>query len=150
MEQWQEAKKLYRKYYQKEYLKSYRIKLKRVEVLFSIDEYKKLKNIAENYQEKPTTFIRKSCLAYIQSKAFLPLNENLEESKMLIRKSSNNINQLVYLSHSQKSISNERFEAIINEVKQLENVIHTLYTSPKIIFKPIQLISNHNAREDFN
>lgn len=145
MEQWQEAKKLYRKFYQKEYLKTYRKNLKRVEVLFTKEESATLENISKSYHEKPTTFIRKSCLSYIKSEMFLPLNENLEEAKMLIRKSSNNINQLVYLSHSQKSISNEKFEAIINQVNQLETVVNTLYASPKIIFKPIQLISNLNA-----
>jgi hypothetical protein len=145
MEQWQEAKKAYRKFYQKEYQKSYRNNLKRVEVLFKKEEFETLENISKSYQEKPITFIRKSCLAYIQSEAFLPMNENLEEAKMLIRKSSNNINQLVYLSHAQKNISNERFEAIISQVNQLETVVNTLYVSPKIIFKPIQLTSNLNA-----
>ncbi|WP_091890359.1 hypothetical protein [Polaribacter sp. KT25b] len=145
LEEWKEARKSYRKYYQKEYLKTYRNNSKRIEILFSNEEYETIKNIAKKYDEKPTTFIRKSSLAYIQSEAFLPINENIEEAKMLIRKSSNNINQLVFMSHSQKNISEGRFSELIKQVNQLENIVNTLYVSPKINFKPIHLIPNLNA-----
>lgn len=145
LEEWKEARKSYRNYYQKEYLKTYRYNSKRIEILFSNEEHKTIKNIAQKYDEKPTTFIRKSSLAYIQSEAFLPKNENIEEAKMLLRRCSNNLNQIVFMSHSQKNISEERFSEIIKQVNQLETTVNTLYVSPKITFKPIYLISNLNV-----
>lgn len=146
-EEYKKAHRSYRKEYQKQYLKKYRDTLKRVEILFSMDEYKTLQNMGSAYDEKPTNFIRKSSLAYLQSEIYLPLNKDIEEVKILIRKSSNDINNLVY-QYRNHPISNEEFKQLIKQVNQIEEAVSELHTNPKVIFKPIHLIPNIHANKD--
>jgi len=141
-EEWTLIREEYRKHYQREYQKERKKQIKRVEIQLASTEYEMIKKIADSYDDKPTSFMRKAVLSFVHSKVYLPVSQDLEETKYLIRKSSNNINQIIYGCHRNKVIYQESLNSLVAECNHMESTLNAFYQKPKIIFKPINLITN--------
>ncbi len=134
----------YRKFYMREYQKERKKLIKRVEVQFSPSEYETIKKIADSYNDKPTTFMRKAVLSFVETKVYLPKSQDLEDTKYLIRKSANNINQIIFGCHRNKVIFQENLQSLVAQCNQMESTLNNFYQKPTVIFKPINLIPNVN------
>ena len=131
--------KEYRKWYQQKYHNNYRKKFKRIDVRFTPKEVITLEKVAGLYSVKPTRLVHNMTMAYLESSVYLPPFETVEEIKFLIRKSANNINQMVKATHIQRQMNESRFTNLVNEVQQMEQLMSRIYTNPKINFKPLDL-----------
>ncbi len=132
----------FKKHYARAYQRELRGRIKRIELVCSKTEYQQLKQIAKQYGEGIGVLSRKAVLAYIESDIYLPPNPILADTKLLIRRSANNVNQLVKASRIHKQIDNQHLEALAREFRQMETVLDQFYQTPKIVFKPIHLIPN--------
>jgi len=132
----------FKKEYAKAYQRELRSRLKRIEFVTTMAEHKIIAQVAKQYGDGIGVFCRKATLAYISSEIFLPPNDTLETTQMLVRRSSNNVNQLVKVSHIQRHIDAGRLAQLVTEFQQMERAFKRLYSTPKIIFKPIHLIPN--------
>jgi len=132
----------YRRFYNRQYSKEYRKKFKRFDVQYSHLENETIQKVAGIYKVKPATLIHHVSMAYLESEVYLPSFQSLEEATYLIRKSSNNINQLVKATHIQKQIHESRLIQMVEELRSIVNSLEDLYKNPKIIYKPINLITN--------
>lgn len=140
-EDWKFIREQYRKYYQREYKKEYRKNVKRIDVGYTYAEYEIIQNSAKIYNIKPATLIHNTSMAYLQSEVYLPDFKTVEELAYLVRKSSNNTNQLVKASHISKDIDITRLELLVAEYNTIEQGFRKFYTQPKIIYKPLKLCS---------
>lgn len=132
----------YRRFYQRNYHKNYRKWFKRLEIQFALTEFQNIEKIAESYGEKPSTFIRKAVLCFLESETYVPSKNSLDDIAMLIRRSSNNINQLVYSSHRNQVIYKENLQTLVTEVSTMEQNLRNFYQKPTTIYKPINIIRN--------
>ena len=132
----------YKRAYARDYQRELRARMKRIEFVTTIAEYKAIAKVAQQYGEGVGVFSRKAALAYIDSAVFLPPNDTLDTTQMLVRRSANNINQIVKATHIQKHIDTGRLNHLVTEFRQIEKTVGQLYATPKIIFKPIHLIPN--------
>mgnify|MGYP000250564154 CR=1 FL=1 len=130
----------YHRFYQRNYHKNYRKNVKRVEIQFGKKEFITIQKIAEFYGEKPRGFIRKAVLCFMQSETYIPSKSSLNDIAMLIRRSANNINQLVYSSHRNQAIYQENVQALVIEVSTMEQNLRNFYQKPTTIYRPIQSI----------
>ena len=138
---------MFKKEYARTYQRALRSRIKRIEFVTTSAEKKIIQSIAKQYGEGSGVFSRKATLAYINSEIFLPPNTALETTQMLIRRSSNNVNQIVKTVHIQKHIDNGRLTQIVQELQQMERDLQQFYNTPKIIFKPIHLIPNASQND---
>lgn len=132
----------YRRFYQRNYHKIYRKGFKRLEIQFGLTEFHNIEKIAESYGEKTSTFIRKAVLCFLESETYAPSKSSLDDIAMLIRRSSNNINQLVYSSHRNQTIHKENLQALVTEVSTMEQNLRNFYQKPTTVYKPINIIKN--------
>jgi len=137
----------FKRQYARDYQRQFRQRIKRIEFVVTSAEKKIIQSIAKQYGEGIGVFSRKATLAYIDSEIFLPPNTTLETTQMLIRRSSNNVNQIVKATHIQKYIDNGRLTQFVQELQQMERDLKQLYNTPKIIFKPIHLIPNASQND---
>jgi len=138
-EDWMFIREEYRKYYQREYSKEYRKNFKRIDVRYNSFENSIIQNACKIYKVKPATLIHNTSLAYLESKIYLPQFTAVEELAYLVRKASNNTNQLVKASHISKYIDNARLELLVAEYNTIEQGFREFYAQPKIIYKPLEL-----------
>ena len=130
----------YRRFYQRNYHKNYRKEVKRVEIQLNKNEFLIIEKIAKSYGIKSSSFIRKAVLCFIHSETYLPSKSSVNDIAMLIRRSANNINQLVYSSHRNQAIYQENVQALVMEVSTMEQNLRNFYQKPTTIYKPIQSI----------
>jgi hypothetical protein len=140
-EDWTFIREEYRKYYQREYNKTYSENFKRFNIRYTFSEYEVLQNSAKIYGVKTPTLVHNTSLAYLNSEVYLPEFKAVEELAYLVRKSSNNTNQLVKASHIEKRIDTYRLEQLVSEYNSIEQGFRELYAQPKIIYKPLELCS---------
>lgn len=91
---------LYRKHYQRSYQKTYQTKKRRVQVVFEKSEYQELQKAAKAHNQKLTTFVRNSSLAYLNECYLLPDDTQVRALEIGLRRIGNNVNQLSRRSNS--------------------------------------------------
>jgi glutathionyl-hydroquinone reductase len=141
-EEWKYIRNQYNKFYQKEYHKTYRKGLKRVEISFTPKEYVVVTKSAKLFGISTTAFMYKAIYSVLNSETFLPPNEDVNEVKKLIRKCSHNVNQIVYGSHRHQAIYKESLESLVKEFNRLEKTLDEFYKKAKTKYKPINDIED--------
>lgn len=114
----------------KEYLESYKNKIKKVSITLTNKEYLELEKLAKSYKLKPTTFFKKVYLKSINNENILTADTSKELKSLifLIRNIANNINQIAHSSNIFKFISTSK---INKNLADLESIIKGFVNNPK-------------------
>lgn len=118
----------------KEYLKAIKEERKtthkRVEVQFTIQEFKEFERIAKQECLHPNTLIKNMAIAYKDTKYFMPANvlESLNEVSKLIRNIADNLNQMAHSSNIFQSVDQN---LVFTHLSQLDRTIKD-YVKAKI------------------
>lgn len=111
-----------RKDYQKTYKEKYKKRHKSVNVTLSLKEYKRLAELAEQQNTKPTTLMRELAFAQMDKQAVYPteLIELLKEHNRLIRSIANNLNQM---AHHANIFSDVDKKTVFDHLRELHTTI---------------------------
>jgi len=113
--------------YQKQYMAEFRKSHKRVELNFTLAEYREFKKAAQKEKLTVSQAVKNMAIAYQQQHYFIPteLKEKLDTLHFLIRNVANNINQIAHRSNTLKVMVQEN--ELLMELKKLEDMV-TEYT----------------------
>jgi len=116
-----------KKKYQKQYMAEFRQQHKRVELNFTIKEYRLFEKAAKSEDLAVSQVIKNMATAYHQQNYFVPneLKEKLDTLHFLIRNVANNVNQIAHRSNTLKVMIEEN--ELLMELKKLEDMV-TDYT----------------------
>ena len=112
-----------KKKYQKDYMTEFRQQHKRVELNFTIKDYRAFGKSAKAEGLTVSQTIKNMATAYQQQNYFVPneLKEKLDALHYLIRNVANNINQITHRSHTLKVMVYEN--DLLMELKKLEDMV---------------------------
>lgn len=112
-----------KKKYQKDYMTEFRQQHKRVELNFTIKDYRAFEKSAKAEGLTVSQTIKNMATAYQQQNYFVPneLKEKLDALHYLIRNVANNINQITHRSHTLKVMVYEN--DLLMELKKLEDMV---------------------------
>ncbi|MBR8842401.1 hypothetical protein CWB96_03840 [Pseudoalteromonas citrea] len=117
----------HKKDYQKQYMAEFRKHHKRVELNFTLAEYRDFKKAAQQEKLTVSQTVKNMAMAYQQQHYFIPaeLKEKLDTLHFLIRNVANNINQIAHRSNTLQVMVHEN--ELLMELKKLEDLV-TEYT----------------------
>ena len=83
-----------RREYMREYMRKRRAEQKRVEVVYSLDEYRRLERKAGAHGRKVAPFIKACAEAYLTKSYVVPDEERVQELRLALRRIGTNVNQI--------------------------------------------------------
>jgi hypothetical protein len=123
------AKKLYRRNYKAAWRKANRKENKSYTVAWAKEELHSLTEAAKHHKQKPTTFIKKSCLAYINKRFITPNEREVTKALQLVAMTYNTIDSIA----QENAIDTSAIKKIQEELFQLEHQMRITLLSPKTI-----------------
>ena len=122
-------------HFKKKYrMREYRQEYKYFTCKVSQEEFKKIIQHADNTGLKPTSFFKKSALAYLEQKFLVPqdIKIDLETLIFLIRNISNNLNQIAKHANQAQQLSFSHFFKANQTVSELEDLIKDFVKNPPL------------------
>ncbi len=117
-----------RKEYQKNYRKKYLEKKVRKEIIFSSDEFRKIKQKALENKINISAFIKETVISSLNESYFFPHKQTLHKLQLLILQIGNNINQIAKHTNSVRTCGIFKAQKIWNNLNLLEAKIEKFVT----------------------
>lgn len=123
-----------RKAYLKKYRKTYKDKVKRVNLTFSNTEYRKIYRTAKADNMKVATFIKQLTLRTVNNEPHIPstIHDELKTLRFAVLNIANNINQIAHHSNTIHNLTQAEENNLLQYLKQLDEVIRS-YTSGRLL-----------------
>lgn len=124
------AKEEYYKQYRKKYDSEYKKQFKRVELLLTTSEYRKLRKEAFEHHQKIRPFLKSCVFAYIDESFILPDDEKLRKLRLELLRIGTNINQLVRFVNRTVYIDNDQIGSLSQYLKEIDQKVCTALQQP--------------------
>ena len=125
-----EAKRQYRKIYQKDYQNRFRKNNVRKDIYFTPQEFSQLAKVAKMHNVSVPKLCKELTFAYIESQFVLPDDKQIRRLELYLRGVTNNLNQLVRYVHQRKDLSVIDISTLREQVNEMENHVSTTLRSP--------------------
>ena len=123
-------RKKYRASYKKMYAKEYAKKRVHRVVIFSQEEYKRLKTACKNHRKPFSTFVRESALAYTFNGYILPNPSETKAVLLALKRYGVNLNQISHLCNYRSKVLSKDVERVQSNFGSLSKDIKRIYTQP--------------------
>lgn len=130
-EQIAEAKKTYRKNYQRNKKQQYRKRRKIVQLTFTKTYAKTLAQQAESFGMRLPDFIKKCVRAYLEKTFLLPNPKEVQQVELLLLKIGNNVNQIAHRVNAAHLDSIPALESVRQLLVRLDQKITEALRTPK-------------------
>lgn len=112
------------------YLRDYRKKRKRIELVCSFKTYNTLSLAASDYGRPLSPLILEWAMAYLEKGFILPDDQELIQLKHSLRRWGNNLNQIAHQANRESNIGQLQIERAVELVHRLEDDIDTIFNQP--------------------
>ena len=119
-----------RREYMREYMKKRRVGKKRVELVYDLDEYRRLEREARAHGRKVASFIKACAEAYLKKTYVVPDEELVRELRLALRRIGTNINQIARKAN-QAGLGYPDIEQALNLVYELEDRVGEAFRNPR-------------------
>lgn len=120
----------YRVYYKKMYAKEYAKKRVHRIIIFTPEEYARLKVASDNHGKPFSRFVRESALAYTSNGYILPDPTETKAVLVALKRYGVNLNQISHLCNSIQSVRSTEIIKVQNNFNRLAKDIKRIYTKP--------------------
>ena len=119
-----------RRKYLREYMRKRRVHQKRLELVYSLDEYRRLEREAQRHGRKVTSFIKACVEAYLKKTYVVPDEEKVQELRLALRRIGTNLNQIARKAH-RSGLGSQDIEQALALVYELEDQVGEAFRNPK-------------------
>ncbi|MEL7001361.1 MAG: plasmid mobilization relaxosome protein MobC [Bacteroidota bacterium] len=141
-----EAKRAYRRAYQRFKKKEYRKKRKTIQLTFPKAYAEALEQEAENYGLGLSAFIKKCLHAYLEKIFLLPDPKEVQQLELLLLRIGNNVNQIAYRVNAHHVRGTSALEDVRKLLVKLDQEITEILRTPKDLESFIQDKLTQNPR----
>ena len=157
------AKEQYKKLYHKAYKKQYNQENKRIKLSFKKEEYEAIKKAATKVKKPVATYIKECFDAYQNSEYILPDDKQVLEMNRLFLNISNNINQTMRYSHTNRFLSADSIKYLYQQLREIKSQMDKTFKRPDNLLEVVEdaiqdnpflqsellnLLSKHNERSE--
>ena len=119
-----------RRQYMREYMKKRRAGKKRVELTYSLDEYRRLERHARFHGHKVAPFIKACAEAYLEKSYVVPDEEKVQELRLALQRIGTNINQIARKAN-RSGLGSQDIEQALNLVYELQDQVGEALRNPR-------------------
>lgn len=118
-----------RRRYLREYMRKRRAEQKRVEVVYSLDEYRRLEREARAHGQKVAPFIKACAEAYLEKSYVVPDEERVHELRLALRRIGTNVNQIARKAN-RSGLGSHDIEQALALIYELEDRVGEALRNP--------------------
>ena len=126
----EEDKKGGRREYMRDYQRKRRAGKKRLELVYGLDEYRRLEREAQRHGRKVAPFIKACAEAYLEKSYVVPDEESVHELRVAMRRIGTNMNQIARRAN-RLGVEHQDLEHVVSLIYELEDRIGAALRNPK-------------------
>ena len=118
-----------RREYMRDYQRKRRAGKKRVELVYRLDEYRRLEREAGQHGRKVAPFVKACADAYLTKSYVVPDEETVRELRLAIRRIGTNVNQIARRAN-RSGVEHQDLEHVVGLIYELEDRIGEAFRNP--------------------